>query len=1084
MKKALLAVLCLVCGSFLFADWHVQENFEGGQIPAGWTVVDQDGDSYAWTALNNSSHAHSGQYAMFCSDMLPHVNHDWLITPAITVGTGDSLSFYTRAWVSTETLQIKVSTSDTAINHFSSTLLTLNNIGTTYQQARVSLAAYAGRTIYLAFKWDCENYGILVDDVAIGCNPDVAPTLTLPDSLTFIQGQNLVTDFSQYITAAQGATLTCTGNTNVNVSITGYQVTLSSANWVGTENLTFTLSRGSYVVSDDVTVIVRPIPEIEIGLGEILAPSGTVFMNYAYQPRVTLINNGNSTLTTPVTINCVITTPSATVVNLSGTYDQAIEAGQVVTMTFTQSWTPDQTGQYTLVMMLDYNDGDLTNNTVSTVVNVVEHVGVGGPDDFGYCWRDSTTPEGPDFNWVDISTSGASAITQGVEGFYGDDNFSEPIDFGFSFPFYGQRYQQFFADTNGEILLGQNNPWYHAYPHSGWNSDGNVFNWSYPIPGYEQMPGLIAVYWDDLDVDAGTGDMYYQTLGTAPDRYCIIQWHNFRFHTGTGLNAYLDFEAIFYEDGHIVMQYLNTATGQTGSLAQHDHGQSATVAIQNEAGNVGLCYLRELVNGSTWVGVTPVGNMLQNNTAIEFYTDADIRPPVLTHTQVGNTFASSMNLVANITDLSPITEATLHYSNGSGWQSVIADSISTNGDYRFALANLTPGSTISYYFSATDAQNNAITLPVNEPDSLYSFKVLPGTGVRVLLTYSGTEDYENTELPVYEQALRAIEVDYDTYDWHEFADWQFNNGYDAIIVFSNSSTHTARMDTLSVALMNYMAGGTSEHPKNVFFASDGFAYAQSGSPNAAPMKKLLEAYFRTMYIPTGTNGGTNGLAGPDVIQFYNGTILGADGTPLDDSGELTDIYANSPDCILTRDYCPDWYADTVQYPEIGSHPAYLFEDGPIDGHAYFYQGVCGTWLNCGIYKSIYLSLDFSQIVDPEKRQQILEKSLIWFGVLPGSATQDNSVSAVNVSAANYPNPFNPCTTIMFNVPQSGKVELVIYNVRGQKVRTLVNGNQASGVHRVVFDGHDDAGKALASGMYFYRLTTAEKTVTNKMLLVK
>lgn len=80
---------------------------------------------------------------------------------------------------------------------------------------------------------------------------------------------------------------------------------------------------------------------------------------------------------------------------------------------------------------------------------------------------------------------------------------------------------------------------------------------------------------------------------------------------------------------------------------------------------------------------------------------------------------------------------------------------------------------------------------------------------------------------------------------------------------------------------------------------------------------------------------------------------------------------------------------------------------------------------------------------------------------------------------NYPNPFNPTTTIEFDLPSKSSVELDVFNLLGQKVTTLVDENLPAGTHQVLFD----AG-AYASGMYFYRLSTDEISVTKKMVLVK
>jgi len=85
---------------------------------------------------------------------------------------------------------------------------------------------------------------------------------------------------------------------------------------------------------------------------------------------------------------------------------------------------------------------------------------------------------------------------------------------------------------------------------------------------------------------------------------------------------------------------------------------------------------------------------------------------------------------------------------------------------------------------------------------------------------------------------------------------------------------------------------------------------------------------------------------------------------------------------------------------------------------------------------------------------------------------------------NYPNPFNPQTTIKFALGSSQNACLNVYNVTGQKVRTLFDGYTTAGEQSVIWDGCDDSGEQVASGVYFYRLTTDEETQTRKMLLLK
>ncbi len=85
---------------------------------------------------------------------------------------------------------------------------------------------------------------------------------------------------------------------------------------------------------------------------------------------------------------------------------------------------------------------------------------------------------------------------------------------------------------------------------------------------------------------------------------------------------------------------------------------------------------------------------------------------------------------------------------------------------------------------------------------------------------------------------------------------------------------------------------------------------------------------------------------------------------------------------------------------------------------------------------------------------------------------------------NSPNPFNPNTTIRYSLAAPGKVSLCIYNVRGEKVKTLYDGVQDVGEHSHVWNGLDDSGKAVASGVYLNRLESTDQTVTGKMLLLK
>ena len=86
---------------------------------------------------------------------------------------------------------------------------------------------------------------------------------------------------------------------------------------------------------------------------------------------------------------------------------------------------------------------------------------------------------------------------------------------------------------------------------------------------------------------------------------------------------------------------------------------------------------------------------------------------------------------------------------------------------------------------------------------------------------------------------------------------------------------------------------------------------------------------------------------------------------------------------------------------------------------------------------------------------------------------------------NVPNPFNPTTTIHYDVPAGGGVVAIrVFDVSGRLVRTLVDANQTPGVKSVIWNGADDRGRGVASGLYFYKMSAPGFTSTRKMLLLQ
>ena len=97
---------------------------------------------------------------------------------------------------------------------------------------------------------------------------------------------------------------------------------------------------------------------------------------------------------------------------------------------------------------------------------------------------------------------------------------------------------------------------------------------------------------------------------------------------------------------------------------------------------------------------------------------------------------------------------------------------------------------------------------------------------------------------------------------------------------------------------------------------------------------------------------------------------------------------------------------------------------------------------------------------------------------------NEEIAPVVSNITNYPNPFNPETTINFNMSKTGNANVTVYNLKGQLVKTILNGNVEAGNKEIVWNGTDTQNNSVASGVYFYRIKTSNQTINKKMVLQK
>lgn len=259
----------------------------------------------------------------------------------------------------------------------------------------------------------------------------------------------------------------------------------------------------------------------------------------------------------------------------------------------------------------------------------------GSRDTYGYRWTDSNSPDPTvAFNWVEINSTGTNT------GLTGSLNYVGPMPIGFTFNFYGNAYLTFYATTSGYVSFGSG-----SY---SWSND--------LIPDWSSPDNFIAPYWDyGTNYD---GTIYYQTIGSAPNRQLVVEWENVSTMWASSL---LTYELILNETGDIWFQYLDVGT---------DYGQDASVGIEDSSGDVGTQYSYET-------------NSLSNGLAIRFSTGPVMISPSQTGRGMMGTTVSYTLTVKNWQASADSFEIT--FTSELGWAVALFDSLGnpltdTDGD--------------------------------------------------------------------------------------------------------------------------------------------------------------------------------------------------------------------------------------------------------------------------------------------------------------------------------------------------------------------------------------------------------------------
>jgi hypothetical protein len=245
----------------------------------------------------------------------------------------------------------------------------------------------------------------------------------------------------------------------------------------------------------------------------------------------------------------------------------------------------------------------------------------------------------------------------------------------------------------------------------------------------------------------------------------------------------------------------------------------------------------------------------------------------------------------------------------------------------------------------------------------------------------------------------------------------------------------------------------------------------------------------------------------ELMSAYCGVAFGAD-SYYDLTGRVSPKVAGlpgspfyhaaiAPDTFCVYGGCPTINGFDCLIPTINGQPALEYgscgcpDQWEGSGH---YAGIWSARINDGGFniRTVWFGFSYMYMRDcdhvlPPMRFHILDDVLSFFGMAVNmviTGDEDEMPSYVYSLSQNYPNPFNPATTIRFSLREKGKVSIRIYDVAGRLVKTLVDEVRDAGAHAEPWDGLNNRGAKIASGVYFYKMESRHFSSTRKMVLLR
>lgn len=376
------------------------------------------------------------------------------------------------------------------------------------------------------------------------------------------------------------------------------------------------------------------------------------------------------------------------------------------------------------------------------------------------------------------------------------------------------------------------------------------------------------------------------------------------------------------------------------------------------------------------------------------------------------------------------------------------------------------GSSPSIYFQMVAVDTNTVSseggedLPLlSSPSDIYGVGFNRATGILIVDNFDRNASWQRVYHPFarsHGDALSDNGYGFDTCTETAVQNGEVNlNLYDVVIYFCGDDS---RADESLAAADQFRLQDYLESGGKLFISGSeiGYDFAATTAAENSRYQDLLKARY------------IGDLSGSNTVSGENNTVFQG----------LEFQYGQ----IQSDDNYIEDFPDYLQ-PNGGSQVALFYGNLRIAGIQY--TGTYGGSSN--IAQLVYLGFTFETINTADDRAALMERVMQYFGATTGIEDQAAGLPEQFQLDQNYPNPFNPSTTISYTLPTNSSntlVKLEIFTILGQKVVTLVKEKQTAGIYSREWDGRNEFGNPVSSGVYYYRLTAENYMDTKKMIMLQ